>query len=94
MPDPIKSQTDQIDLRLYCAQLQDTHDFVVRCGVRALRKAARLGASAHWGIQVKRIRVEFPEGARPCLVSPQLRMHNLGEVRRPLAFFEADMAER
>lgn len=57
-------------------------------GAEAFRRAAALGDRERWGMDAKRIKVAFPDGPRPTLISMGLADHNLGEVVNQCATME------
>jgi hypothetical protein len=88
MPHLIKAQSVPFDIKTYRRQLRKAHDFLVRCGLPALRKAADLTGSANWGAKVKRVQVELPEKGRPDLIPHEVIRHNLSEVINQCATLE------
>src|SRR5579863_6241094 len=70
------------------AQIRNAHEYLVRYGVQALVAAQAAEVSDDWGTQVKRIRVDFPEGDRPELIDPSIPGHNLTEVYNQCATIE------
>jgi len=68
--------------------LQETHDYLVRCAKRALERASLPTAVDHWGADVKRLHVDLIPQGKPYLVPRRLNQHNLLEVINQCATLE------
>jgi hypothetical protein len=69
-------------------QVITAHRYLVELGAQALRSAQISGASESWGTQMKRVRILFPAGSRPALISDTHAEHALIEVINQCATLE------
>lgn len=69
-------------------ELREAQRFLSENGAKAFQRTAALGGGERWGIEVKRIRVTFPDGSRPALIGQGLKDHNLAEVVNQCATVE------
>jgi hypothetical protein len=68
--------------------VQEAHDYLVRKGMEAVRRAFDVGRMRYWGTEVKRVRVLLPKDEWPELVSSETEEHNLVEVMNQCATME------
>lgn len=70
------------------AQLKDAHAYLVELGGAAMRHIDANTPDYAWGTHMKRIRIVFPAGDRPALISTTHETHSLIEVINQLATME------
>lgn len=69
-------------------QLKAAHQYLVQLGVVALQSANGTNVTNLWGTQMKRVKIVFPTGERPALVSTDHEDHSLTEVINQCATME------
>ena len=68
--------------------VQEAHDYLVRKGMEAVRRAFDVASTRYWGTEVKRVRVLLPKDEWPEIVSSETEEHNLVEVMNQCATME------
>lgn len=79
---------EPITLQECHSAVQKAHDYLVRTGVEAVRRAFEVQSTGYWGTEVKRVRVLLPRDEWPELVSSETEEHNLVEVINQCATME------
>lgn len=86
---PIDVDLDEsLAIREVLEQLQSAHRYLVRLGAEAVQKASDITANGAWGTQQKRMKITFPDGDRPALISDTHKVHTLIEVINQCATME------
>ena len=80
--------TAPIPVSSVLTQLKTAHQYLVQLGVVALQSANGTDVTDLWGTQMKRVKIVFPSGERPALVSTDHEDHSLTEVINQCATME------